>query len=407
MNRITAGFLPLLDASILIVAREKGFASEQAIDIRLVRETSWANIRDRVSVGQFDVAQMLAPMPIAQNLGLSPLSVEMIAPFALGLGGNAITVSNAVWHDLKREDLAVSNDAARAGTSLRNHVARRKARCLPPLILAVVHSFSAHAYELRYWLAASGIHPQTDVAITIVPPGLMVDALASGSIDGYCVGEPWNSAAVAMGAGHVLTTKSSIWRSSPEKVLGLTRRWADSNPQLLDQLLVALHRSAAWCANPGNTDELAGILAASSYIDAPIQQIYRGLQGDVGPQTSREDFLQFYHRAANFPWQSHAMWFYSQMVRWQQVALTEAGADRARATYRPDIYRRALSSAGVALPGASSKVEGALKVPTHIPALGGQLVLGPDGFFDGVAFDPDALENYVEASPFYGALHNI
>jgi two-component system, oxyanion-binding sensor len=391
MIQVTTGFLPLLDAAILIAAHEKGFAEEQGIALKLVRETSWANIRDRVSVGQFDVAHMLAPLPIAQNLGLSPLSVEMIAPFALGLGGNAITVCKAVWEELQNGAEAIDGDAARAGTALRRLVERRNAKGLAPLTLAVVHNFSAHAYELRYWLAASGINPQTDVA----------------AIDGFCVGEPWNSVAVAMGAGHVLTTKSSIWRSSPEKVLGLTRKWAEQNPEPLDQLLLALHRSAVWCADSENVDELAATVSRSSYLDVPVEHVYQGLQGSVGHALAQDDFLQFYHRAANFPWQSHALWFYAQMVRWQQVQHSEEGTRRAKATYRPDIYRRALKSAGVALPGASAKVEGALQLPTHIPAQGGQLVLGPDGFFDGVQFDPDVLHEYIETSPFYGALHKF
>lgn len=407
MIRVTAGFLPLLDAAILIAAREKGFAEEQGINLRLVRETSWANIRDRVSVGQFDVAHMLAPLPIAQNLGLSPLPVEMIAPFALGLGGNAITVSNTVWNELPSGPGNLNGDALQAGRNLKHLVERRKANGRPRLTLAVVHDFSAHAYELRYWLAASGINPQTDVAMTIVPPSLMADALASGTIDGFCVGEPWNSVAVAMGAGQVLTTKSSIWRSSPEKVLGLTRKWAEQHADVLDQLLLALHRSAVWCADPTNADALASMLQSQDYLDIPIENFQRGLQGKVDKGTAADDFLHFYHRAANFPWQSHALWFYAQMVRWQQVTLSEDATRRAKATYRPDIYRRALRSAGVALPGASSKVEGALQAPIHIPAQGGQLVLGPDGFFDGVAFDPDRLESYIEASPFYGAMHKI
>ncbi len=407
MIRITAGFLPLLDASILIAAHEKGFAEEQGIDLKLVREMSWANIRDRVSVGQFDVAHMLAPLPIAQNLGLSPLAVEMIAPFALGLGGNAITVSNAVYTALQSGNAAINGDAKLAGLCFRQLVEQRKVSGLPLLTLAVVHSFSAHAYELRYWLAASGVNPQSDVSITIVPPGLMADALALGAIDGFCVGEPWNSVAVAMGAGHVLTTKSSIWRSSPEKVLGLTRQWAEHNPELLDQLLLALHRSAVWCANAENVDELAGILTRSLYLDVPLEHLYHGLHGEVGHRAEGNAFLQFYHNAANFPWQSHALWFYTQMVRWHHLDLSLEGASRAKATYRPDIYRRALQSAGIALPGASSKVEGALLSPTHVPAQGGQLVLGPDGFFDGVAFDPDALQSYIEASPFYDALHKF
>jgi two-component system, oxyanion-binding sensor len=403
MTEVTAGFLPLLDASVLIVAREKGFAATEGIDFRLVRETSWANIRDRVSVGQFDVAHMLAPLPIAQNLGLSPLSVPMIAPFALGLGGNAITVSNAVWAET--EFHGSPSNAAAAGQALRRVVVNRKAKGLPLLTFAVVHSYSSHAYELRYWLAACGINPQSDVAMTIVPPGLMADALAMGSIDGFCVGEPWSSVAVALGAGHVLTTKAAIWRNSPEKVLGLTQRWAERHPDVLDRLLLALHHSALWCSSPDNVDELAAILSKPAYLDVSPDVLSLGLRGHVGDPVA--NFMEFYRGAANFPWQSHALWFYAQMARWQQVPLQDDLAKVAASTYRPDIYRRALKGAGVPLPGASSKVEGALVSATFVPALGGRLLLGPDGFFDGVAFDPDGLQDYVRSSAFYGAMHKI
>ncbi len=393
MNKITAGFLPLLDAAILIVAKEIGFAEVLGIDLQLVRETSWANVRDRVSAGQFDVAHMLAPLPIAQNLGLSPLSVPMIAPFALGLGGNAITVSNTAWSALGDAD-SIEADAKRAGQSLYGLVHRRKALGLPLLTFAVVHNFSAHAYELRYWLAASGVDPSRDVSITIVQPGFMPDALSSGAIDGYCVGEPWNSVAAVRGVGKILTTKASIWRSSPEKVLGLTRRWAEQHVDVLDAFLLALHHSAKWCDAPENREALGTLLALPEYLG-------------VGIELPHKNFLQFHSGAANFPWQSHALWFYAQMVRWGQVDLSDTNRQTSSDTYRPDLYRRALKYAGIAMPGASSKVEGALVEATHVPAQGGDLILGPDGFFDGVKFDPDTLADYVSASPFYGALHNI
>jgi two-component system, oxyanion-binding sensor len=400
MRRVTAGFLPLLDAAILIAAREKGFAENQGIELHLVRESSWANIRDRVSVGQFDVAHMLAPLPIAQNLGLSPLSVEMIAPFALGLGGNAITVSQKVWNELLHLGGDPVGDATRAGAGLRQVIAQNRTKGLPPLSFAVVHDYSAHSYELRYWLAASGINPATDVNVTVVPPGLMADALASGAINGFCVGEPWNSVAVASGAGQILTTKGSIWKSSPEKVLGVTVRWAEKEPECLDQLLLALHHSAMWCGKPENAEELSQLLHSSNYLNLPVEHFTRGL-------LNKDGFLKFYDSAANFPWQSHALWFYAQMVRWGQVSLSDEARARAKATYRPDIYRRALKAAGVAMPGASSKVEGALEKPTQVSAQGGKLVIGPDGFFDGIAFDPDKLDDYVKASPYYVAMHKI
>ena len=408
---IRAGFLPLVDAAILIAAREMGFAREEGIDLHLIRETSWANIRDRVSVGHFDVAHMLAPMPIGANLGLSPLNVPLIAPMALGLGGNAITVSRGLWAEMEAEGAKSDGNPARSGEALRRIIALRRKSGARPLVFAVVHALSGHHYELRYWLAACGIDPANDLTITIVPPPLMVDALKSGRIDGYCVGEPWNSAAVHDGAGRIVTTKSLIWRSSPEKVMGVTRDWAEANPALLSDLLRALHRASLWCEDKGNAPELAALLARPEFLNLPEEVVLPAIAsrislGDHDPQPVA-DFLIFANKAATFPWQSHALWFYSQMVRWGQVPFSREGAEAARLSYRPGLYRRALAGLGVAMPGASAKIEGALSERTLLPAVRGQLVLGPDGFFDSVIFDPDRLEDYITGSAFNAAMHKI
>ena len=392
MIKIKAGFLPLLDSAILIAAHEKGFAQDEGLDLQLSREISWANIRDRICVGQLDVAHMLAPLPVAQNLGLSPLKNRIIVPFALGLGGNAITVSKDLFQKLHAIDAECQLSPARAGAALKALIGGHQK---PKLTFAVVHAFSSHAYELRYWLSASGIDPVQDVEITIVPPSMMADAMAGHVIDGFCVGEPWNSVAVARGSGTILTTKSAIWRSSPEKVLGITEKWAEANPATVDALLLALHHAALWCQDSKNHEELAAILSREAYVDVAPAILQSTLACNLPGLGIVDDFICFADHAANFPWQSHALWFFSQMVRWKEIAFGEASAEQARATYRPDIYRRALAKAGVAMPGASSKVEGALTVPTLLPALGGKLILGPDGFFDGETFDPDQIKGYI------------
>jgi two-component system, oxyanion-binding sensor len=405
MIELNVGFVPLLDASILIMAHEKGFAEEQGLQLKLMKETSWANIRDRLSVGQFHVAHMLAPLPIAQNLGLSPLKTPLIAPFALGLGGNAITVSQVLYAAMG-EYGPHSSDPAKAGAALRAVVMSRKAHNLPNLVFAVVHGFSVHSYELRYWLAASGIDADENVTITIVPPAMMGDALATGAIDGFCVGEPWNSNAVAEGLGEVVTTKASIWKSSPEKVLGLRKNWAEENRENLNALLVALHNAAMWCSSPVNRDEMARILAKPHYIGVDEKTIGKGLIGNIQRDQTQEDFLIFSERAANFPWVSHALWIYSQMVRWKQIQYTSESEKIVSQTYRPDIYRQALGPLGVSLPGGSSKVEGALTETTRVPASGGPLTLGPDGFFDGIAFDPSDIKAYLKELGTDIAVHN-
>jgi NitT/TauT family transport system ATP-binding protein len=398
-HQIIAGIMPLLDSSLLVAAKEKGFATAEGLDLKLTRETSWANIRDRLAVGHFQVAHVLAPMPIASNLGLTPLAVPVIAPMALGLGGNAVTVSNAVWERMVEHGATPDFDPAAAGRALQRVVADRATRGEPILRFAVVHPFSGHNYELRYWLAACGIDPVRQIEIVIVPPPLMADALAGGAIDGYCVGEPWNTAAVVRGRGRIVTVKAAIWRSSPEKVLSAGAKWANDNPEALAALLRALCRSAQWCAEPANRSELAHILSDKAYLGRPAEWMLHGLTGELdaggGDIRRAEDFFVPFAKAATFPWKSHALWFYSQMVRWGQVAHTADNTKIARETYRPDLYRAALKPLGVALPVANAKVEGALKAPTPVGSAGASLTLGPDGFFDGGLFDPDMLDAYI------------
>jgi len=372
-HRITAGFLPLTDSLVLVAAREKGFAQAQGVELTLVRETSWANIRDRIAVGHFDVAHMLAPMPIAASLGLTPIATPVIAPFALGLGGNCVTVSALLWEKMAAAGAPADLDAARVGKALAAAVRTGEKR----LRFGVVHPHSAHNYELRYWMAASGIHPGRDVEIVILPPPLMADALAAGGLDGYCVGEPWNSMGVESGAGVIATVKAKIWRASPEKVLGAAQRWVEANPAALTALIRALHAAAAWCGEPANHAEAASLLARKTYLGVPETVARRALSGAIRTAQDRTvtvpDFFIPFAEGANLPWPGHALWFYSQMVRWGDVPHHPDHARRAAASFRPDLYRAAIAGAPIG--------------DTR----------GPEHFFDGHSFDPARLEDYLAA----------
>lgn len=394
---ITAGFVPLLDSALLVVAREKGFAEEQSVDLTLVRERSWASIRDRLAVSQFDVAHILGPMPIACNLGLSAPSQKMIVPMALGLGGNAVTVSAVLWQSMRENGATADLDARTNGLALRGVIDRRKG---DPLRFGVVHPYSGHNYELRYWLAASGIDPRSDIDTLVLPPPDMGQALAEGIIDGYCAGEPWNTIGVLKYGGHLATVKAAIWKSSPEKVLGVNEAWGRARPDAMAALLVALYQASAWCGRPENHEELARLLARPAYVGREAELFMPALSGQLslgdGEVGHIRDFFVPNAKAATFPWKSHALWFYTQMVRWGQIGHSAEHRSIAAETYRPDIYRAALKTLGVAMPAASSKVEGALTVETPVGS-SGALTLGPDGFFDAGRFDPDATDAYIEA----------
>jgi ABC-type nitrate/sulfonate/bicarbonate transport system substrate-binding protein len=396
-THLTAGFLPLLDGVLLVLAREKGFAEDEGLDLHLVRESSWANIRDRSALGHFDIAQMLAPMPLASSLGITPLGTPMIAPVALGLGNNAITVSTALWREMVDQGAPGDLAAGPAGMALARVVASSPRK----LRFAVVHQTSSHNYELRYWLAASGVRPDRDIEIVVLPPSLLPEALAGGGIDGYCVGEPWNSVGVASAGGHIATVKASIWQSSPDKVIGMRSAWAEAHPDLVSATVRAIYRAGQWCADPNNRAEAAQIMSGSDYLDVAPEIAERGLRGTLdiggGRIQSVPDFFVPHAGAANFPWKSHALWYYSQMVRWGEVEASVTNAATAATCFRPDLYRAALAPAGIATPSADYKTEGAHAQPYEVAAQTGTLTMGPDRFFDGRTFDPEEPASYIAA----------
>lgn len=398
-DSVRAGFIPLVDAAPLIVAHEKGFAAREGLDLVLSRETSWATIRDRLAVSHLDAAHALAPLPLAGNLGLSPLPGAHVVPIALGFGANTVTVSKTLWAALEQHGATDDLDAAQALRALSLVVGERRGGTNRALTFGIVHQHSAQRYELAYWLAAGGIGPGHDVELVVLPPSLMPMALASGSIDGFCAGEPWGSVAAASGAGCILTTKAHIWRSSPDKVLTVRRDWADANETRLSALVRAIYQACLWCDVAENRSELAALLGRPEYLavdaSAVMPGLSRRLQSANGIVRPVAGFLNFAERAASFPWSSHALWFLAQMSRWGETEVNSETIAIARATYRPDLYRLALADLGVAMPSANAKLEGALSESTPVGSTTGRLVLGPDGFFDGLVFDPDHINDYV------------
>ena len=381
LKLIRLGFLPLTDAAIPIAAHEMGFAAEEGVTLELSRESSWANIRDRMAVSHFDAAHLLAPMPIAAALQLLPLSSSIIVPMALGLGGNAVTVSAALWAEMKVHGATSLSTAREMGLTLREVLQQRARAGLPKLVFGIVHAFSAHNYDLCYWLAECGINPKIDVSIAVVPPPLMPEAMQAGHLDGYCVGEPWNTAGVARGIGVIVTSKIEIWKDSPEKVLGVRESWADSHRDELQALLRAFDRSARWCAKPDNATALASLLALPAYLSQPVEVILPALTGSLqigSAQRNISGFLSFDAPHSTMPEPAHAAWFYAQMVRWGQAGLTTQNTERALKCYRPEVYAEAI--------GAQYRQRNEI-----------------GGFFDGRIFDPGRIESYLASLPFAAA----
>jgi len=381
---LRAGFIPLVDASVLIAAAEFGFAKKEGLTLDLVKDVSWANMRDRLAFRQFDIAHMLSPMPVASMLGLGSNPSPTITPFSLGRGGNAITLSTRLF-DRMREVGGISENA----TALENAEAlakvlqdmKARGEALP--MLGVTYPFSSHNYEFRYWLAAGGIDPDRDVKLVVVPPPLTSDALAAGAIDGFCVGAPWNMIASERGVGRIVAAKQDIWPSAPEKVIAMRPEWAESHPETVSRLIVALDAAARWCDDAENRDALAEALADPRYIAAPVNIIRHVLAGEFsldakGNRRVIPDYFKFHRDFANYPKPGHALWIYSQMIRWGQVEFSENGMKAAANAYRPELYRAAL---GTGPAEADIGFEGQL---------------GDDRFMDGHVFDPAAMRAYVQ-----------
>ena len=373
------GFIPLVDASALIVAVDKGFAAAEGLDITLTREVSWSNVRDKLNIGRFDAAHLLAPVAIASSLGLGHVKLPIVAPFNLGLNGNAITISPALHAAIMGEiDGDARNPLVTAQALARVVAARRKAGA-EPLTFGMTFPFSTHNYQLRFWMAAGGVDPDEDVHLVVLPPPYMVDSLVNGHVDAFCVGAPWNSVAVDLGVGHILHFVSDILVRAAEKVLAVRQSWSDKNPETLAALIRAAARAAQFIEQPENRPEAARILAKPEYIGVDAQVIQRTLDGrlKISPDgTMRESsrYLLVGREGAARPDPVQAAWLYAQMVRWGQTAMQPDALKTAMGVFRPDLYDAAMGQPGKP-PDGSDGV----------------------GAFAGPAFDPNDIAAHLAA----------
>ena len=394
---LTIGFLPLVDACLPILAHEHGFAEEEGLALSFQRDVSWATVLDRLLYGHSDAAHLIAPLAIATTLGRGRPAQPLAAPFVLGLNGNAITLTPDLAARVTEPGKLA--DPVALGAALAKEAMARKAAG-KRLHLGVVHRYSSHSYMLRYWLAASGLRPDDDVEIVTVAPPFVADAMETGEVDGACVGEPWNSAAVARGVGVIVLATAQIWRRGVEKVLAFRAPVLEARRPAAEALIRALRKAGAHFVEPANWETNAAILARPEYLGADPRLILGAISDRLVLVRGAEpvpypDFMFQYREAANFPWVSQAEWLYTQLVRWDHLAFSPADAAAAARVFRPDVYRSALAGTGDMLPGASSKVEGSLAMPTAVTAQQGAMVLANNTFFDGRSFDPDDLEGYL------------
>ncbi len=335
------GFIPLIDAAALIVAADKGFAAAEGLDVTLVREVSWSNVRDKLNIGLFDAAHLLAPVAIASSLGLGHVKVPIVAPFNLGLNGNAITVSPALHAAIMSEIDGDPFDPMATALALSRVVAARRKNGAEPLTFGMTFPFSTHNYQLRFWMAAAGVDPDEDVRLVVLPPPYMVDSLANGQVDAFCVGAPWNSIAVDRGVGFILHFVSDILVRAAEKVLAVRQSWSEKNPDVLAALIRAAFRATAFIEH--NRAETAHILAQPERVGVDADIILRTLDGrlKIAPDgTIRESsrYLLVGREGAARPDPVQAAWLYAQMVRWGQASISPEALKTAKAVFRPDLY---------------------------------------------------------------------
>jgi nitrate/nitrite transport system ATP-binding protein len=363
------GFVPLTDCAPLIVAQEKGFFAKHGLtQVNLNRESSWQTIAEGISSGRLDASQMVAGMPLAMTLGMGGRpSVPIVSAMTLSHNGNAITLSKRFYdrgvRTLKDFKEAIANDIT------DNHN------------LGVVFPSSLHNLVLRYWLAAGGIDPDVDVNLIVIPPSQMVANLKTGNLDGYCVGEPWNSWAVAQNIGFVIDTDLELWPQQVEKVLGVTEAWANKYPATHIALVKALLEACEYCDDRRHRQEIAEILSRNEYIGIGAEFIRPGFIEPYDRGTDREPqltpkYLEFYLDKTNCPDRTKALWILTQMARWGLVPFPRNWFEVVDRVRRVDIYSEAAKQLG--LPGFQPERQ-AFKL------------------FDGTVFNPDNPLQYLNS----------
>lgn len=401
------GFIKLTDMAPLAIAKEKGFFAEEGLNVTLEPQANWKVLLDGVIGGQLDGAHMLAGQPIAATIGLGT-KAELIAPLSLDLNGNAITVSNKLW-SMIAPSLPKGADGKPvhpiSASALLPVIAQYKAQG-KPLKFGMVFPVSTHNYELRYWLAAGGINPgyylpgdvagttNADIQLSVTPPPQMPATMEAGTIEGYCVGEPWNQAAVQKKIGVPVITDEQIWKQNPEKVFGLRKDFAEKNPKTVQAMLRAVIKAQQWldADNGKNRPEAVKILSQPNYVGADEKVIAASMTGkftfEQGDTRAAPNFNIFFGNNAGYPYYSDAVWYLTQMRRWGQIAEQKTDqwyADTAKAVYRPDLYlsaAKALIAKGV-IPSDS------------VPETDGYKA--PDGsFIDGKTFDGHKPNAYLD-----------
>ncbi|MGH1541065.1 MAG: CmpA/NrtA family ABC transporter substrate-binding protein [Arenicella sp.] len=405
------GFIKLTDMAPIAIAYEKGYFEDEGLYVTIEAQANWKVLLDGVIDGQLDGAHMLAGQPLAATIGYGT-KADIVTPFSMDLNGNGITVSNDIWakmkayvpiedgkpvHPIKADYLKpVVDDFKKEGK---------------PFKMGMVFPVSTHNYELRYWLAAGGIHPgyyaphkgdtagtiDADALLSVTPPPQMPATLEAGTIYGYCVGEPWNQQAVFKGIGVPVITDYEIWKNNPEKVFGMSKEFTEKYPNTTIRITKALIRAAKWLDenNNANRPEAVKILSQSNYVGADYDVIANSMTGtfeyEKGDKRSVPDFNVFFRYNATYPYYSDAIWYLTQMRRWGQISEPKSDAwyrQIAKDVYRADLYQVA----------AKELIAEGLMTADEFPDFDSETGFKPEQteFIDGISYDGSKPNAYLE-----------
>ncbi|MBN2781968.1 MAG: ABC transporter substrate-binding protein [Campylobacterales bacterium] len=387
-KELTIGFIALTDCAPIVIAEEKGFFDKYGLDVHVVKEGGgWPGIQQKVINGEYDFSHALAGMPIAATLGING-EANLQAVLSLDFNGNGITFGNNIIKEMKKYGMDEKKRPL-GSESLKKYIDAKKAKegdKYQPLAFGMVHPVSTHNYELRYWMASSGIEPDRDTTIKPFPPPTMPSNLIAGNIEGYCVGEPWNERIVLEKKGSTLVTNYDIWNNNPKKVLQTRADFVEKYPETTKAVMKAIIEAQMWLdASWENRKEAAQILSKPNYVKAPVKVLEKSMTGtfqylkgqDSEPNPEFNVFANYY---AAYPFYSHGMWFITQMYRWGQLDKPVNMKEVIEKTYRPDLFEAAAKEVGYKLPPSPWKKDG---VDEH------------NKFMDGKVYDPNKAVEYI------------
>jgi nitrate/nitrite transport system substrate-binding protein len=382
VTKATLGYIALIDASPLAVAKEKGFFAKHGMpDVDVAKQASWGATRDNLVLGSehngIDGAHILTPMPYLISTGKvtqNNVPTPMYLLARLNLDAQAISVAQ------EYKDLKVTTDAS----PLKEAFAAKKAAG-KEVKVAMTFPGGTHDLWIRYWLAAGGIDPDKDIATIVVPPPQMVANMKVGNMDAFCVGEPWNEQLVNQGIGFTACTTGEIWSKHPEKALGMRAAWVDKHPNATKALLMAVMEAQQWCEKMENKEELANIVGKRQWFNVPVPDIIGRLKGDVNYGNGRvekgtKQYMKFWSEHASYPFKSHDAWFVTEDIRWGKFEPSTDVNALVNKVNREDLWRTAAKALSVAA--------------SDIPASPSR---GKETFFDGKVFDPANPSAYLKS----------